>query len=492
MYCSNSCKFKDKAYNESRGGTKKKIFNKVAVCNECSWETKDCQNLGGHARKHIETEHPNIEFVSVKKNYTLKNAKERDQLECPECGWTTFDTDNKSGIFTRHIRDKHNKTIIEWVELHPHFNSVFNRLYSIQKRNESSSVICKLCGEEFQKISNTHLVNIHGITTEEYKERFPFSKIVCERIRQIHSEHTTEMNKNSTFKRQSSMEIELSRFLSKYVDVIECDRSYGVEFDILIPEKNLAIEVDGILYHSENFGGKGKTYHLDKTTIAESNGIHLIHLFEDEWLYNKELVLNKLLYMVGESTASTKVFARKCEIHRINDVDTVRSFLNSNHIQGARSGKYTYGAYYDGSLVAVSIFGNLRKALGSTSKDGVYELIRYCTHADYICVGLFSKMVSNFIKEVGPDEIISYADRRWSSSLSNMYEKSGFTFEGTTKPNYWYLINRKRRHRYGFTKHKIIEMGGDPNKSEWDNMLDNGYDRIWDCGTLKYSYKPNQ
>jgi hypothetical protein len=44
----------------------------------------------------------------------------------------------------------------------------------------------------------------------------------------------------------------------------------------------------------------------------------------------------------------------------------------------------------------------------------------------------------------------------------------------------------RRLHRYNFTKYKIIKMGGYPDKSEWENMKIMGYDRIWDCGHLKY------
>ena len=27
------------------------------------------------------------------------------------------------------------------------------------------------------------------------------------------------------------------------------------------------------------------------------------------------------------------------------------------------------------------------------------------------------------------------------------------------------------------------------NKLNWENMKNNGYDRIWDCGNLKYEWK---
>jgi hypothetical protein len=57
----------------------------------------------------------------------------------------------------------------------------------------------------------------------------------------------------------------------------------GKELDILIPESNLAIEFNGLYYHSEFTGGKDKYYHVDKTNLAESKGIQLLHIFEYEW-----------------------------------------------------------------------------------------------------------------------------------------------------------------------------------------------------------------
>lgn len=485
-YCSNTCKFSDSELNARRTKNKKSIFNKRAVCLICGWETRDCENLGGHARKHIETVHT-TSFTSVQDHYTIMDDP-RELFECPECGWTTYDITNTSGAITVHIRDAHDSTITEWVDSHPEHEIIFDRLYAIHKRNNKSTVTCELCGESFQKISNSHLREIHGITMDVYKEQFPFAETVCTRLSELHSEYTTEMNKTMSFKRQSSAELELSSILSEYVDVVECDKTFGVEFDLFIPDKLVAIEVNGLLYHSENYGGKGKNYHLDKTKVAERNGIHLIHVFEDEWMFNKNLVVKKILHVLGVGD-QPRVFARKCDIREVTDNDVVAEFLDANHIQGYRSGGYKYGAYTGDVLVAVMVFGNLRKALGSSRSDGVFELVRFATDIDIVGVGLFSKMLTHFIREVDPDEIISFADRRWSSSLSNVYETNGFTFDGATKPNYWYIINKRRKHRYNYTKHKIVEMGGNPNKSEWQNMIDSGIDRVWDCGQLKYVFR---
>ena len=49
----------------------------------------------------------------------------------------------------------------------------------------------------------------------------------------------------------------------------------------------------------------------------------------------------------------------------------------------------------------------------------------------------------------------------------------------------------KRYHRFNFQKHKLknILSKFDQNKTEWENMVENGYDRIWDCGNLIFVKK---
>ena len=49
-----------------------------------------------------------------------------------------------------------------------------------------------------------------------------------------------------------------------------------------------------------------------------------------------------------------------------------------------------------------------------------------------------------------------------------------------------YIKKYKREYRFNYTKGKLIKMGYDANKTEWDIMKEIGYDRIWDCGNLKY------
>jgi len=61
------------------------------------------------------------------------------------------------------------------------------------------------------------------------------------------------------------------------------------ELDFYIPHLNLAIEYNGLYWHSEN-NGILKPYHLNKTKCCLFKRIALIHIFENEWLHNQEIV----------------------------------------------------------------------------------------------------------------------------------------------------------------------------------------------------------
>jgi very-short-patch-repair endonuclease len=60
------------------------------------------------------------------------------------------------------------------------------------------------------------------------------------------------------------------------------------ELDFYIPSHNLAIEFDGIYWHSE-IHGKDKNYHLDKTKKCSEKDIKLLHIFENELVNKKDI-----------------------------------------------------------------------------------------------------------------------------------------------------------------------------------------------------------
>ena len=255
-----------------------------------------------------------------------------------------------------------------------------------------------------------------------------------------------------------------------------------LELDIYLPELNLAFEFNGLYWHNEL--NKDIYYHLNKTEECEKIGIHLIHIYEDDWLYKQNIVKSRILNLLG---LSEKIYARKCEIREINDNELIRNFLNKNHLQGFIGSKIKIGLFHNNELISLMIFGKFRVPLGQKSKENSYELLRFCNKLNTNVIGGASKLFKYFIKNYNPVEITSYADRSWS--VGNLYEKLEFEFDHKTRPNYYYVIDGIRKHRFGFRKDKLIEMGEDKNKTEHQIMLEKNIFRIYDSGNLKFSFK---
>ncbi len=116
---------------------------------------------------------------------------------------------------------------------------------------------------------------------------------------------------------------------SYYSNTISNDRITlnGKEIDVLIPEINLGIEFNGIYWHSE-LNGKDRDYHLNKTILAKSKGIQLIHIFEDEWIDKRPIVESMLRAKM--STLENRLYARKCVVSTVTSSEAI-SFLNNNH-----------------------------------------------------------------------------------------------------------------------------------------------------------------
>lgn len=256
------------------------------------------------------------------------------------------------------------------------------------------------------------------------------------------------------------------------------------EIDLFIPSLMVGFEINGNYWHSELCGGKDKYYHINKTKKAFEKGIKLIQIFEDEIVNKSEIVESRIKNILKIN--NNKIYARKCIVKEI-DYKTKSNFLNINHIDGDTKSKYNYGLFFDEKLVSVAIFGS-RKISGKTQ----FELLRFATQLNTTVIGGFSKLISHFLKTNDKiKEIITYADIRWSGIdyKSTVYNKNGFIYQGYSEPNYFYLNKKNyllRINRLNFTKQKLIQLGFDKNKTEFQIMFERGFDRIWNCGNLRF------
>lgn len=260
----------------------------------------------------------------------------------------------------------------------------------------------------------------------------------------------------------------------------------GKELDIYIPEKKVAIEYDGLIWHSEKFG-KDKNYHLNKTIECEKQGIRLVHIFEDEWLEHKEIVKSKLKHILGCDYDLPKIFARKCIVKEItkNESDL---FLEKNHIQGACNSSVYLGCYYGQELVGVML-------LKKEKED--YNLVRFASDIDKHCIGIASKLFTYFINKYHFKKIKTFADRRWSTTLNTtLYDKLGFKLDKIIKPDYSYIDNNgKRLHKFLcrkkhlLTKYKNMNLNANMTENEMTEKVN--LFKIWNCGLFRYVFYGN-
>lgn len=318
-------------------------------------------------------------------------------------------------------------------------------------------IICPLHGE-FEQIAYNHLYG---------KEGCPY----C-------------LNKNKSILENELYDFIKSIYLGKIIRNTRSILSNNYELDIYIPDKNIAIEFDGLFYHSED--SKPNNYHLMKTQECESKNIHLIHIFEDEWLDKEEIIKSRLKQILG--ITENKIYARNCKIQTINCNDE-KIFFETNHLQGYIPSNICYGLFYQNELVACMSFGPLRKNLGQTNSEiDTYELYRFANKLNTTVIGGASKLFKQFIKSYKPKQIITYADRRYSTLINKtLYDNIGFKFVSSTIPNYFYIKNQKRYNRFNFRKDILVsKYGCPPEKTEHQFCLEQGWYRIYDCGNLKY------
>lgn len=264
------------------------------------------------------------------------------------------------------------------------------------------------------------------------------------------------------------------------------DRSVlgGRELDVWIPEAGVAFEMNGLYWHSETAGGKGRGYHLDKTRECEAHGIHLVHVWGCDWRERRSVVESRAAHLLGGTSAS--VGARECEVVEVAPADK-NAFMRASHLQGECRSQVKMGLALGGRLVAAMTFSESRVAV---SQRGAWEVVRFCTRPGLRVAGAAGRLLSHFVRRVRPERVVSFADRAWTSRLrSPLYDTLGFELTGETPPCYWYTRDYKTRlHRFGFRKSELGRRldDFDPGRSEWENMRANGWDRVWDCGSLRY------
>lgn len=491
-----------------------KGYHYVAVDKTDGTRYNDHMNNAGLLTTHIEkVHHVEVPTLYDRRKYYMETGnywweqwfdivEEKDaeySIKCPYCNWGTNDEENKSGAFTHHLTSVHNMSVKEHLEKHPEDYNYFKKQAKVIEKemrleDPNNYVVCPICGKKMPKITYSHLRNSHGMGMVEFKKQYPDARVMSnDMIEQAKRDMKLGNLVVSKNRFVSSYEKEIGDFITSLGVEHDANRQIliGREIDILVPNVSIGIEFDGLKWHTEFFGKKNHKYHIDKTLQCNDKNYGLIHIFEDEYVNNKEIVLAKIKHILKKDYDLPKIAGRKIDVKEIYSNDA-KEFLTKYHIQGPYKSSVYIGGFYEGKLIAVMAFKN------GNIKNENWELVRFSTDYHYIYQGVASKMFTYFIKHYEPNVVVSFADRRWTPwNNNNLYTKLGFMLESITKPDYRYYNEKvdkyKRVHKMSMCKSILSKKYGFPmTMTELEMARELGYDRIWDCGLFKYVWRKEE
>jgi len=244
-------------------------------------------------------------------------------------------------------------------------------------------------------------------------------------------------------------------------DIVTKNRSaIGQELDIFISIRNLAFEYNGLYWHCEEI--REKDYHLIKTKMCEEKNIHLIHIFEDDWIEKQIFIKSLILQLLNKNK---EIDVSVCKIKEVNRIEK-EDFLEKNDIIGNKDSQINLGIYYRNRLIFVCTFQEVEQ-------NGCFEIKNLCNKL-YTTVNMgFELVLKYFLEKTKPENIVSYADRSFVYKNNNVYKTFGFTLKQELSPNCFYIIKNKR------IKDTLV------NKNLYDLSK---FNTIHDCGYLKYEF----
>ena len=277
------------------------------------------------------------------------------------------------------------------------------------------------------------------------------------------------------------------------------------ELDIVVPSRGLAVEFNGVYWHSEA-SGKTADYHAAKSVAAAAAGYQLLHVWEDDWARRPDVVLRAIAHKLHATDALLRVlpdadpkiaertYARSLTLDESRGQEAA-AFLEANHIQGSVvASRHVVLRDSDGAIRAMlslrSPRGNARMSRGA----GVWEVQRYATLG--IVPGGFTRLLKAAEKMLSAEGVevtqwISFSSEDVSDG--GMYRTAGFIAEAHLAPDYKYVGNAtqwRRVPKEGYqlkTFRQRDDLVYEDGWTEREAAAANGLLRVYDSGKTRWT-----
>lgn len=376
-------------------------------------------------------------------------VKSRKYHVLPICILDEYDSGIRSHILAKKYNCDH-KTILSFLRSHNHKLAPRK---NIEQYLESIKTLYKN-GLSAKKIAikyNCHMSRILKILTENNIPRD--NQYIC-------FESQAELNWNEYIQDLGYKTIQRHKIGDK-----------RMEIDIYLPEQKVGFEYNGTFWHSK----KTPSYHNKKTQYALENGIKLYHIWEGDDI---DIIKNKISSVLKHDIVI--IPARECKVI-IPNRKQAKDFFTAYHLHGFSGSKY------------YALKDNISQELVSMMSFHGNELSRFACQFNVSVTGGFKKLLSVFIKEYRPKELISFSYRDWSPIPENtIYAKSGWKHDRYSGASMWYTKGGIRFNRRSFQKQNLKNKFPEtfnPKLTERENMELQGFDQVFDSGSDKFILK---
>lgn len=458
----------------------------------------------GQRAWHVKNNDYNIQICEIcgePQNWNVSHGKYSIHQKCLKSKIKkTYDEKYPNGKFKEIITEKTEKTCLEkygvknysktlefknkWKETQiTKYGSIFTFTKEFQEKIEqnTNNTLVKRLPDHIKYKGYLQSRNHKFYCTKCNKEFIDSSSHINNRIRNG-IEICKICNPPKLSNQYSYGELEVLKFVkSIYCDEIITNSRKIIppyEIDIYIPKLKIAIEFNGVYYHSSNHSSKNNNYHKMKSDMCKKLGIHLIHIWDYEWVKKCDIFKSVLKNLINNQNQKI-IYARKCIIKEL-DYKITNNFLNENHILGSlKVFSKSYGLFYDNELVSLMTFKKLRL------NNNEYELSRYSIKKETRIIGGAEKLFKFFIKNNLITSIITYNDN--SIFKGDVYKKLKFNFLRTNDPNYVYYDRKNNE----IMKKQIIRKSvlGDEFISEKIYSSENELFKIYNAGNDVYIWK---
>lgn len=459
QYCGQGCSNKDP----------KKMEKTQATCKE-RYGTSNVFASDYAKQKIVET---NRKKYGVDYPQQSKEIHAKSKQTCMErYGVEYYSSTQESRQHKSDIKEETNKKVRKtahdnFLKTHPDVIEFKDRWFTMKCPDPK----CDKCTEKTFKIPQQMLYSRHSRNMDTCTNRTPIADYM-----------------------NTAPELFIQNILEEHnIDFDLCNRQIinPKEVDIYIPSKNIAIECNGVYWHSSLF--ETNDYHCQKWKGCKNNGVQLLSIWEDWIILKPNIVESLILNKLGLS--KNHIGARQCSVLEVPFQES-KDFLNNNHIQGSAPSAVRLGLYHDGELVSLMTFGHPRVGIGKNkATESDWELVRFCNKLYTQVNGAASKLFNYFVQNYRPQRILSYASHDISDG--GLYKNTlNFKEISETNSTYWYIDKQtyQRFHRYSFRKSELVKMGADPNLTEEMIMTTtepfcSKYFKIYDSGQTTFLWE---